>query len=227
MGNTALTKKGLRAIALNSLATKANKVVAKATSRSTVAARKAALRADLEDFNVDRLLELEDKMSKFIDLVTLTYGEVEILDDKAKTILMAQFLGQRDITEFTAVVKDKIKEIAFAHMNAELELAGVQDPENQNHTIEVPALGKAFSREGAGYTDPSINEDVLRSLLTDMAPETVEKVFITKEVVTKVHELNLPALMSLVEEDPTLMLAVEESLTPGAPKNARLNVRDL
>jgi len=75
MGNTALTKKGLRAIALNNLAAKANKVVAKATSRSTVAARKAALRADLEDFNVDRLLELEDKMSKFIDLVTLTYDE--------------------------------------------------------------------------------------------------------------------------------------------------------
>jgi len=33
--------------------------------------------------------------------------------------------------------------------------------------------------------------------------------------------------MALVEEDPTLMLAVEESLTPGAPKSARLNVRDL
>jgi hypothetical protein len=227
MGKTAtLSKTALRSMSLNALARKTTKAVAKVT-RSTVAARKAALRADLEEFNVDRLLELQDKMGQFIDLVTLSLGEVEVLDDKAKTILMAQFLGQRDITEFTAVVKDKIKEIAFAHMDAELTAAGLENPEAHNHVIDVPALGKSFSREGAGFSDPSINEDALRSLLTDMAPEVVAKVFVTKEVLVTTHELDLSKLMAAVEEDPNLMLAVEESLTPGALKSARLNVRDL
>jgi hypothetical protein len=227
MGKTAtITKASLRSMSLKALAAKTTKAVAKST-RSTVAARKAALRQDLEDFNVDRLLDLEEKMSRFIDLVTLGLGEVEILDDKSKTILMAQFLGKRDISEFTAVVGEKIKEIAFAHMNAELEAAGVEDPEAQNYVVEVPSLGKSFCREGAGHSDPSINEDALRSLLGDIDPAIVDRVFITKEVVVVQRELNLSALMAAVEEDPRLMLAVEESLTPGVLKSARLNVRDL
>ena len=40
--------------------------------------------------------------------VICTTPDGEILDDKSKTILMAQFLGQRDITEFTSVVKDNV-----------------------------------------------------------------------------------------------------------------------
>lgn len=228
MGKTAvLSKAAVRAASMKGLAKKVGKVVAKG-ERSTVAARRAALRADLDNFDVDKLLELEEKMGKFIDLVTLTHGETEVLDDKGKTILMAQFLGQRDIGEFVSVVKDKIKEMAFAHITAELEAQGIENAEFTNGTIEVPALGKVFCREGAGFSDPSIDEDKLRALLVDMdRKDLVDELFETKEVISKEYTLDLAKLFARVEEDPTLMLVTDESLTPGAPKVGRLNVRDL
>lgn len=224
MASPTMTKAALKTMGLKALATKAGKALTPSSHRETVAVRKERLRADLEQFNVDKLLELQDKMGSFIDLVTLSLGEVEVLDERSRTILMSQFLGQRDIGEFADVVRAKIKEIAFAHIDAVLEAEGVADPANANGSIEVPALGKKFCKEGAGFSDPSINEGELAGLL----PEAVVKaVFVEREVVKVERQLDLQALFAAVEADPTLMPAIQASLIEGAPKTAKLVVRDL
>lgn len=218
-----MTKSQLKTMSLNALATKAGKTVTKSSS-STVSARKAALRESLESFDVDRLLELQTEMSRFVDLVTLELGEDALLPDVAKLTLMQQFLAKRDIKEFIEVVEEKIKAFVFAHIEAEYQAAGEEDPANLNGRIEVPALGKVFCKEAAGYTDPALNEDVLRQTLP---PEVVAKVFTTREVVVTEHTFSLSALMAVVEENPDLMVLVGDALDPSVPKPGRLNVRDL
>jgi hypothetical protein len=219
-----LTKAALKTLSLKALATKAGRTVSAAARRETVAVRKERLRADLEEFNVDRLLDLQTKMANFIDLVTLSLGDVEMLDEKSRTVLMSQCLGQRDIGEFVEVVRGKIKEIAFAHIDAALESDGVEDPANTNGYLEVPALGKKFCKEGAGFSDPSINEGELYGLL----PEAVrDAVFVTKEVVKVERQLDLQLLFAAVEADPNLMTAIASSLSEGSAKTPKLVVRDL
>lgn len=202
---------------------RAGKMVAKA-QKSTVAARKAQLLQDLEGFNIDRLVELRDQMGSFIDLITLNLGEVELMTESQAHTLMSQFLAQRDIGEFMDVCRGRIKEVAFAHMDAELELEGVEDPENTNAVIEVPSIGKRFSREGCGYSDPSVNEVALRAALGDQW-ESVYVEEVIPETVT--YTLSMEKLMALVDQDPAIMEKIRDVLQPGSPKTPRLFVRDL
>lgn len=221
--STVMSKTALHTMSITALANRAGKSVVKA-ARSTVAARKAQLRADLEDFDVERLLSLQEEMARFIDLVTIPIGEDLILPDSSKLILMQQFLAKRNISEFADVIGEQVKAIVFAHIEAEAAADGEEDPANVNGSIEVPALGKKFSKEGAGYTTPTINETVLAQLLP---ADVVAEVFVTKEVIKVERSLDLPKLMALMGERPELMAVIGEALNPGIPKTQRLYVRDL
>lgn len=224
MSKTAtLPKDAMRLLGIASLATKAGKTVAK-IQRSTVATRKEELAKDLENFNVDRLLELAREMDSFVDLVTLSLGEELVLADAAKFTLLSQKLSQRNIAEFLAVVDAKIKALAFAHMDAALEAEGIEDPAAHNAEISVPALGYTLKREGAGYTDPTINEGELLQLLGD---DLAEKVFTKKTVTTTSYELDLDKLFAAVEADPKIMEAVSSSLEPGGLKKAKMALKAL
>lgn len=215
--STSLSLEDLKAAGIKGLAKRAGKSVVKG-ERSTVAVRKAELAENLEAFNVDALLELQAELAGFVDLITLSLGDEVALPSAAQFTLIKQKLGQRSIKEFAEVVDAKIKEIAFAHMDAVLESEGVEDPAAHNAEIKVPAAGYAYKREGAGYTDPSINEGLLAQLLGD---ELVDQVFVTEKVTTVKRSLSLDKLFAAVEANPALMTKVEQALEPGQLKKAK------
>ena len=217
------TKAASKSSAIQRLFDKAEKSVAKRQS-STVAARKAALMADLADFNVGRLETLKEQMGSFVDLITLGLGDVEVMTTAQAHTLMLQFLAQRDIAEFMAVCRDRIKELAFVHLDAEFADQGEEDPSSINGSIDVPSLGKRFSREGAGYADPTVNEALLKAALGDQWEQVYVRTVVPETVV---YSLSMEKLMDLVDGDPAIMEKVRDALTPGAPKTARLFVRDL
>jgi hypothetical protein len=219
---TALPKRSLRS-GLQRLLERSGKEVAK-KPRTTVAHRKAQLLADLEDFNVDRLVGLQQKMGAFIDLITLNLGDELVLDEGHAYTLMSQALGVRDIKEFMDVCHGRVKEYLFDHLNAIYAEQGLEDPENTNGSLEVPALGMKFCREGTGVTDPSVNDTLLKKALGSRWEEVYDIEVIPEQ---RVYTLNTEALWDMVKNDPDLMEAVRGALEPGVPKNGRMVIRNM
>ncbi len=202
------------------LVEKSGKKVAR-KQRTTVAQRKAQWEVNLENFNGD---ELVAKAAGFIDLITLELGSDPVLTEEGAVTVMVQSLARRDFSEFLDVCKDKIKEFVFAHFDALAEAAGAEDPENTNGVLEVPSLGMKFCREGTGYGDPTIDDDVLKHALGDRWEQVYDVQIIPER---REETLNQEALWNLVQQDPTLMEKIRDSLQPGAPKPGRLVIRPM
>lgn len=220
--------------ALHKLAEESHKKVV-ASSRSTVAARKAKLLQALETYDVERLLELQKTMSDFVDLVTqnplteIASGADKILDSSRAEVLMRRFLDQREIDELVSVVKDLIRTTVFSHFDALGKAAGLEDPENHNGVLEVPEVGKKFCREGTGYKDPEIDSIKLQELLGERWSTVCTAELVPEQVIPEHVEytLSVEKALEMGRKDPEVMEILRDCLTPGAPKPARLVVKDL
>ena len=205
--------------------------VAKKKDRTTVAQRKDKLRQSLEAYDVDRLLELQEKMSSFIDLISkpLATNGHRVMDGTQATEMMKRFLDQREIDELTTVVRDLVREAVFGHIDALLESEGIEDPEAHNGVIEVPEFGKKFSREGAGYGAPDFDLPRLKGLLGDRWSEVADIVDVPEEVIPAHTDevFSLDKALKLSQRDTKVMEVLRDCLVPGALKTARLWVRDL
>jgi hypothetical protein len=201
--------------------------------RTTVASRKLQMRQALEGYDVDKLLTLQNTMSAFVDLITesslIKEGEEVVLDGKRAQELMARYLEQREIDEFMGTVKDLIRETVYAHLDAVLAAEGAKDPENTNGTLEVPELGRKFSREGAGYKDPSLDEARLQELLGDRWDDVCDDIDIPEQIIPAHQEksLSVEKAMKLGRKDPAVMEILRACIIPGTPKTPRLWVRNM
>lgn len=200
---------------------------------STVASRKLQLRQALESYDVERLLALQNTMTSFIDLITqstLIQEDADpVLDGKRSAELMSRYLDQREIDELMATVKDLIRSAVFSHLDTVLAAGGAADPANTNGTLEVPELGKKFCREGAGYRDPSLDEDRLRELLGDRWAAVCDDVDIPEQIIPahQAQVFSVEKALKLGRVDPTVMEVLRECVIPGAPKTPRLMVRNI
>lgn len=200
--------------------------------RSTVASRKLMLRQTLEGYDVDRLLELQQTMTAFVDLVTKTKlisteESSPVLDGERAKDLMERYLEQREIDEFMTTVKDLIRETVYGHMDAVLAADGAKDPANTNGSLEVPELGRKFTREGAGYKTPTMDEGRLQEMLGDRWDEVCDDIDIPEQVIPAHKEkvLSLEKALKLGRKDPSVMEVLRDCVIPGAPKTPRLWVR--
>lgn len=203
-------------------------------SLTTVASRKLQMRLALEEYDVDRLLELQQTMTAFVDLVTRTNTIISndndaspVLDGEQAKDLMLRYLERREIDEFLTTVKDIIRESVFAHIDAVLTADGVEDAANTNGTLEIPELGQKFSREGAGYQDPKLDEARLKKLLGDRWDDICDDIDIPEQVIPAHTEkvLSLEKALKLSRKDPAVMEILRDCIIPGAPKTPRLWVR--
>lgn len=201
--------------------------------KTTVASRKLLMRQALEGYDVERLLELQQTMAAFVDLVTQSTLIAEdaspVLDgDRAKD-LMERYLEQREIDEFMGTVKDLIRETVYAHLDHVLAADGVADPANTNGVLEVPELKRKFSREGAGYKDPDIDEPRLKELLGDRWDEVCDDIDIPEQVIPAHQEqvLSIEKALKLGRKDPAVMEILRSCVIPGVPKTPRLWVRPM
>ena len=194
---------------------------------TTVSRRKADLLQDLADLNEDRLDHFQATLGEFLELATTA---IAFEDDSAKLLpagqntLMAQYLAARDIGEFVSVIRDRIKEYAFDHMDTVLDEKGVTDPAAHNAEIEVPIYGMQFKREAAGYADPTIDEEKLKVLLGERWKEVYTEETIPAK---KVFVLNEDALINLLHSEPEMVEKLREVAVPGELKAGRLNVRNM
>lgn len=213
-------------LALEALLTHAKDAVVVA-EKSTVASRKAEYRQMLDDYDVDELAEAETMMSGLVARIAendLT-SETGVLSALQAKSAMEEHLDSRKVTELLDVRKDVRKAAIFGHIDAVLAAEGVGDPQNHNGALEVPGCGMKFSREGAGYNDPSIDEGRLRMMLGE---DTWHEVCTGEEIPAHIeYTLDLAKLLDRATGDPTLYGVIEECLAPGQPKTPRLNVRKL
>ncbi len=206
-------------------------VVPQSDSGSTIASRKLQLRQALEDYDVDRLLELQQTMTAFVDLVTnsaLTDKEASpVLDGEKAKDLMQRYLDQREIDEFISTVKEMIRGMVFSHMDATLAASGKPDPANTNATLEVPELGRKFCREGAGYKDPSLDEARLQELLGERWDSVCDEIDIPEQIIPahKDKVLSISKVLHLGRKDPAVMEIIRACIIPGVPKPPRFTVK--
>lgn len=196
-------------------------------SRSTVATRKAGQRRAIEDFDLDRLLALQEKMGTIIDTLTKNVTKAElsdtpVLSDERATALMAEFLDEREVAEVLDVRRDMIKDEVFSHLD-EVEGPGC------NGAIEVRHLGKKFCREGAGHGTPSVDEQRLQGLLGERWLEACEEEVIPAQIIPEriEYRLSIEKVLDLAQRDPEVLEALRTCLVPGKAKTPRMVVRDL
>ena len=200
--------------------------------RTTTATRKAAARKVIEEFDLDRLLDLQAKMGRMIDILTantVSDGDDPIISSDKAERLMAEFLDSRDIVELLDVRKGMVREAVFAHITAILLAQGDQDAEHNNGALEVPRLGKKFAREGGARGKSTIDGDKLRALLGDRANEVFDAEVVPAQVIEEhvSFTLNPDKLVALIQADPEVMETVREAVTPGGYRTPRFVVRDI
>lgn len=203
------------------------------TNGSTVASRKLLMRQALEEYDVDRLLKLQETMAGFVDLITtstlLQEDASVVLDGERAQELMSRFLEQREIDELMGTVKDLIRETVFSHLDAVLAADGAADPANTNGALEVPELGKKFCREGAGYKDPDLDEGRLQELLGERWDDVCDDIDIPEQVIPAHTDkvLSIEKALKLGRKDPAVMEILRACVIPGTPKTPRLFVRNM
>ena len=193
-------------------------------SRSTVATRKEAQRKAIENFDVDRLLELQAKMARLVDVITandIVSWDV-VLDSARAVALMAEFLDERDVNEALDARRSMIKEAVFDHLDV------VGEP-GENGTIEVPELSKKFCREGAGTNPPLVDEQRLQALLGERWIVVCDEEIVPEQIIPAhiEYRFSLERLLDLARTDHEILEALRTCLVPGKAKTPRFAVRDL
>lgn len=188
--------------------------------------RKEGARKAIESLDLEKLLNMQRKMVAVIDVLTandLEKVDGEIDPDLAYR-LMSEFLDERDVAELLEVRKGMIREAVFSHITSVLTREGDEDPEHSNGSLEVPELGRKFTREGGARGKPSIDEDTLKEKLGDRWKDVT-----TVEVIPEHTEQQLDSdlLVALANRDPEVMEIVRESLVPGNYRTPRFHVRDI
>lgn len=192
-------------------------------SKSTVATRKEASRRALEEWNLDRLLELQAKMSRIIDVMTandLNTDDEPVMSPAKTVAVMAEYLDERDVAELLDVRKDMIRDAVYTHIDA------VEGPD-ANGAIEVPELGKKFTREGCGTATPTVDEQRLQALLGEKWLDACDETIVPAQEARIEYKLSVEKVLDLAHKDPAVLEALRSCLVPGKPKTPRFWVRDL
>ncbi|QDH91779.1 hypothetical protein SEA_PHRAPPUCCINO_104 [Mycobacterium phage Phrappuccino] len=195
------------------------------TGKSTAAKRRAAQRKAIEEFDLDRLLDLQEKMSRVID--TLTKNELRLdeggtLTPEQAESLMAEHLDEREIAELLEVRKEMIREAVYEHLD---QTVGP----NTSGALEVPTLGKKFCREGAGLGTPKVDEQRLQGVLGERWDEVCVEEVIPAQVIPERRErrFSLDRLLDLAQRDPQILEALGSCLAPGKLRTPRFVTRDM
>lgn len=215
-------------MALNALLDQTQRKAVATTARTTVASRKSAYRQMWEDFDIDGLLAIAEKMATLIDTITLNDLAPTadgVMSAPQAASLMSEALDSREVIEVLEARKDLRRAAIFTHMDTVLDAEGCADPAHTNAVLEVPERGHKFCREGSGYSKPRLDEGKLRLLLGE---EDWKKVSDLVRVPAH-HEwhINTEKLLALADNDVVILDKIQDCLIPGVPKTPRLNIREL
>ena len=144
------------------------------------------------------------------------------LDTEQAFQAMQAYVSGKLVVETQASIQDLVKSLVYRSMDLSMAEQGEEFPEQTNAVLDVPELGKRFSREGAGRKAATFDLEALRAAVGD---EVFEKITAEKVVVTR--EVDEAALTAAVLADPSLLETVRDAVVPGDWKTTRLIVRDI
>jgi len=191
--------------------------------KRSAAQRQEALAAAVVGQDLERLLELQDKMARAVDtaLVNTTEDDTLVCTPERLAALMKEHIDFTDISDLLALRYQLRRDRIFAHITAMHEQAGVEDPDHAPGVVPVPEHHKKFTREG-GKIKVTLAEGRLAELL---GPERAQKVFQTVVKTETVRDDD--ALMELVREDPAVLEMVRDCVVPGGYTPMSFHVRNL
>lgn len=188
--------------------------------------RRAAHQTALENFDIDHLLSMQDKMRAAIDQMTANLFAFDSptteLSDTQLASLMRELLDQKDIKDLIDVRYQMIRTLVFAHITEKLDANGVENPEFAPGEAVVPELGKKFARETSKKI--SLDEKKLHSLLGEEKWNEVCDITVVPEHVET--SLSTEKLLKLINDNPELMEVLRDCILP-SKWTARFMVREL
>jgi hypothetical protein len=197
----------------------------------TSAQRKDKHRDMLEQFDLDKLLEMQKKMALAIDRMTANQitNEPGFLSPTKAEELMIEMLDQIDIKELLEVRREDIRTAVFAHITEEAARTGDPEPDYATGSIPVPSLGKKFVREGGNRAKPTLDETMFRQALGDNWERAYDVEIIPEQVIPERIEYTLDPqkVMALAEKNPEVLEALRKSLIPGARRTPSFTVRNM
>lgn len=201
--------------------------------RTTVAQREEEWKKALASQDETKLLEMQETMSNYVDLVSkheIKFDELPkelTKDDRVR--LMKEHTMFKDMDEFLKIRREWIRSVIFEIITEMNRKKGVEDPEHATGSVEVPELGKRFAKNGGGRKDPILDEEKLKTLLGAQWADACEVEFVPRQVIEEHTELrfSIEKVMKLAENDLTVLEKVRESLTPGDWKSNSFAVYNL
>jgi hypothetical protein len=189
----------------------------------TTAQRKAALQAALDTVDLERLIDLQDKMARAVDQILANRWDeaTELCTDEQLKALMVEHLDQTDITDLLKLRYEARRAHIFAHLTALNVVNGVDDPLHAPAEVAVPELGKKFVRQG-GRPKVTLNEAKFTELI---GPERAAAIFKTRTVTETYRDDD--AIMALVAQDPSVMELLRECIVAGGHTPSSFHVRNL
>jgi len=201
------------------------------TVRKNKSTRLAEWYASADEIDIEKLMDLHERMSNFVDGVfaKVDSAEAKVLTKGELVKLMAEYVELTEIREALEARHWRIRGMFFRHLNAKYLEEGVEEPENQSGVEEVPELGKKFHRYGTGRKSPDLNQSRLKYLLGDDWDQVVEKTEVPERVIPAhtVEKFSEDRLLGYLRKNPEKLEAVRESLIPGEAKPAKFQVRSI
>ena len=192
--------------------------------------RAAQIRSAITSNQIDELMGLQEKLNAIVLRIVANKIDPEYLgelDEDQLYDFMLEMLDQKDVRRLLEVRYEMMREALFAHITERNRQAGVHDPEHTPGEAPVPRLGKKFTREG-GRMKAILDKDKLRQQLGEKRWAQVSRT----EIVAAVPEhlvttLDEQALVTLVQQDPSVMEIFRDCVTSGGYGVARLQLREL
>lgn len=191
----------------------------------TAQQRREALVTAIQKFDLERLIDLQDKMARTVDQIVaneIDADSTETLTPAELESFMREFLDEQEITDLLKLRYDAIRTRVFGHItaiNVEQGLPGESAAE-----VEVPEMGKKFVRQG-GKPKVRLDHEKLAELLgAERWGQVHSEVTIPARVETKVNQ---DALLALVHADPAVMEIVRQCVTQDGTTPQSFHVRNL
>lgn len=196
-------------------------------SRTSKDVRKAAWSGNLTPSQRQSFTELLSALGQEFGLAQAEPGEV-LSADKADT-LMSEWDALTQAAEAIEARREQIKRMVHESLNADYSVQEVEDPEATPGKVIAPKAGKAFSREGGGRAEPTVDLKKLAKNLSkkDFAQVTREIHYPQQIVAARVETVvDESSLIDFAVQNPDQIEAIMSAMTPGKIKPTRIQVRD-
>lgn len=192
--------------------------------------RKAEYLNAIKDKDLSQLLELQEKLASVVDHIVANNIDLEnlsTLSAPAAEALMIELIDQKDVEALLKLRYAMIRAAVFAHIDIDNTARKVAYPEKAPGEIEVPALGKRFTREG-GKMRATFDQAQMAQVLTKEQYDRIYPTVLVEEQVIEAHveeRFDEDALKDMVMADFTLLEKLRACVQPNGFTPSSFHIR--